>query len=95
MLTSKYSGKVEGLCGDYDGNYLNDFSALSVGKLANTPNEFARLWKTSPSCPDPELPDDFNPCVVRLGALNEGHLRALDEGRFELNPCGRKDCLLR
>ena len=63
-LVSKYNGKVEGLCGDYDGNYLNDFAELGSGKVAKTPNEFARLWKTSQSCPDPDLPDDFNPCNV-------------------------------
>ena len=65
MLPSKYSGKIEGLCGDYDGNYLNDFSELSEGNLAKTPNEFARLWKTSPLCPDPDLPQDFDPCMVK------------------------------
>ena len=64
MLPAKFHGNVEGLCGDFDGNYLNDFVELSTGKLARTSNEFAKLWKTSASCPDPDLPQDYNPCVV-------------------------------
>jgi len=64
ILSPRHSGKVEGMCGDFDGNFNNDFDDLLTGKIAATPNDFARLWKTSPSCPDPETPQDFDPCVV-------------------------------
>ena len=67
-LSPRHSGRVEGLCGDFDGNYNNDFHDLLTGQIAATPNDFARLWKTSPSCPDPEVPQDFDPCAVSLRA---------------------------
>lgn len=63
-LSPRHSGKVEGLCGDFDGNYQNDFVDLLTGQIAATPNDYARLWKTAPSCPDPEVPQDFDPCAV-------------------------------
>jgi len=66
MLSPRHSGRVEGLCGDFDGNYKNDFDDLQTGKIAATPNDFARLWKTSPSCPDPDIDQDFDPCGVRV-----------------------------
>ena len=68
-LSPRHSGRVEGLCGDFDGNYNNDFDDLLTGQIAATPNDFARLWKTSPSCPDPDIPQDFDPCAVRCQYL--------------------------
>ena len=65
-LSPRHSGRVEGLCGDFDGNYNNDFHDLVTGQIAATPNDFARLWKTSPSCPDPEIPQDYDPCAVSV-----------------------------
>ena len=65
-LSPRHSGRVEGLCGDFDGNFNNDFDDLLTGQIAATPNDFARLWKTSPSCPDPDIPQDFDPCAVRF-----------------------------
>jgi len=69
-LSPRHSGRVEGLCGDFDGNANNDFHDLLSGQIAATPNDFARLWKTSPSCPDSDVPQDFDPCAVSFrGAI--------------------------
>ena len=71
LLSPRYSGHVEGLCGDFDGNYDNEFADLSSGQLAATPREFAQRWKTanSVSCPEPNIPEDFDPCTVSCSIL--------------------------
>ena len=65
-MSNTYSGDVEGLCGDFDGNYMNDFYDLHSGQIAATPTEFGRLWKTISTCPDPDILSDFDSCVVRF-----------------------------
>jgi len=59
-VSTRYSGQVEGLCGNFDGNSNDDFS------MVENPSQFAARWKTSTSCPDAHLPDDYQPCRVRL-----------------------------
>jgi len=58
-LSKRYSGQVEGLCGNFDGDSNDDFAML------DSPTLFAARWKTSTSCPDSKLPDDYQPCRVR------------------------------
>lgn len=54
-------GEVCGLCGDFDGDGLNDFT--TKGQLTvSSPIEFANSWKVSSSCPDVEMNGD--PCIV-------------------------------
>jgi len=63
-LAPRHSGNVQGLCGNYDGNYDNDFRDVASGQIAANAREYGNLWKTSPSCPDPDVPVDYDPCSV-------------------------------
>ena len=65
MLSPRHSGDVEGICGNYDGIYDNDLNDVSSGQIAATPRDYVSMWKTSSSCPDPDLPEDYDPCAVR------------------------------
>ncbi|XP_047195738.1 mucin-2 [Hippoglossus stenolepis] len=59
LLEPQHSGKVCGLCGDFDGDVQNDFT--TQGQLeVSTPTEFANSWKVHSSCPDAETSVD--PC---------------------------------
>ncbi|XP_027128683.1 mucin-2 [Larimichthys crocea] len=61
LLEPQHSGEVCGLCGDFDGDGLNDFT--TKGQLTvSSPIEFANSWKVSSSCPDVEMNGD--PCIV-------------------------------
>ncbi|KAM8970878.1 uncharacterized protein ACOB8E_004943 [Sarcophilus harrisii] len=50
-LHQRYKGKVCGLCGNYDGNSLNDFTTRSLSVVGDV-QEFGNSWKLSPTCPD-------------------------------------------
>uniref|UniRef100_A0A4X2KA21 VWFD domain-containing protein n=1 Tax=Vombatus ursinus TaxID=29139 RepID=A0A4X2KA21_VOMUR len=50
-LDQHYKGKVCGLCGNYDGNSMNDFTTRSLSVVGDV-QEFGNSWKSSPSCPD-------------------------------------------
>ncbi|XP_049449990.1 mucin-2-like [Epinephelus fuscoguttatus] len=50
-LSSKYKGRVCGLCGNYDGNANNDFTTRCHAVVVN-PLVFGNSWKDLPSCPD-------------------------------------------
>ena len=50
---------MEGLCGNFDGDTNDDFLML------DSPALFAARWKTSPTCPDSHVPEDYEPCRVR------------------------------
>ncbi|KAM9302198.1 mucin-2-like [Gastrophryne carolinensis] len=50
-VSSKFEGKLCGLCGNYDGNANNDFTTRSNAVVANA-EEFGDSWKLSPTCPD-------------------------------------------
>ncbi|XP_068963372.1 mucin-5AC-like, partial [Petaurus breviceps papuanus] len=51
QLSPDFKGKVCGLCGNYDGNSLNDFTTRSLSVVGDV-QEFGNSWKISPSCPD-------------------------------------------
>ena len=51
-LSSKYMGRVEGLCGDYNGQDNDDLSGITTGRLASTKQEFGNQWKTDATCAD-------------------------------------------
>lgn len=44
-------GQVCGLCGNYDGNSINDFTTRSQSVVENV-LEFGNSWKVSSTCPD-------------------------------------------
>lgn len=55
----KWEGKLEGLCGDFDGNQGNDAAVSTV--------DFCNTWKTRSSCADSPHPPpiQLEPCYVR------------------------------
>uniref|UniRef100_A0A3Q3BH39 VWFD domain-containing protein n=1 Tax=Kryptolebias marmoratus TaxID=37003 RepID=A0A3Q3BH39_KRYMA len=53
LLEPEHSGEVCGLCGNFDGDGLNDFT--TQGQLVvDSVLEFANSWKATSSCPDEE-----------------------------------------
>ncbi|XP_078197925.1 mucin-5B-like [Callithrix jacchus] len=60
-LHQDYKGRVCGLCGNFDGNAINDFTTRSRSVVGDA-LEFGNSWKLSPSCPDALLPKD--PCTA-------------------------------
>ncbi|XP_062974480.1 mucin-5B-like [Elgaria multicarinata webbii] len=58
-LTADYKGHVCGLCGNYDGNGINDFTTRSQSVVGDV-LEFGNSWKVSPTCPDAKCLKD--PC---------------------------------
>nr|XP_033784141.1 mucin-5AC isoform X2 [Geotrypetes seraphini] len=60
-LSSEFQGKVCGLCGNYDGNAINDFTTRSQSVVSDV-IEFGNSWKFSPTCPDASETKD--PCTA-------------------------------
>ncbi|XP_075402664.1 mucin-5B [Tenrec ecaudatus] len=60
-LHPDYKGKVCGLCGNFDGNAINDFTTRSQSVVGDV-LEFGNSWKFSPTCPDALAPRD--PCIA-------------------------------
>ncbi|XP_042638043.1 mucin-5AC [Orycteropus afer afer] len=60
-LSPEFKGKVCGLCGNFDGNAINDFTTRSQSVVGDV-LEFGNSWKFSPSCPDTRAPRD--PCTT-------------------------------
>ncbi|XP_057634690.1 mucin-5B [Chionomys nivalis] len=60
-LQQHYKGRVCGLCGNFDGNAINDFTTRSQSVVSDV-LEFGNSWKFSPSCPDAPVPKD--PCTA-------------------------------
>ncbi|XP_014888398.1 mucin-2-like, partial [Poecilia latipinna] len=53
LLEPQHAGSVCGLCGNFDGNGLNDFTTQGQLVVSN-PLEFANSWKVQSTCPDKE-----------------------------------------
>ncbi|XP_054246712.1 mucin-5B [Indicator indicator] len=58
-LSPGFKGQVCGLCGNYDGNGINDFTTRSQYVVENV-LEFGNSWKVSSTCPDAQSIKD--PC---------------------------------
>ncbi|XP_070791147.1 LOW QUALITY PROTEIN: mucin-5AC [Pituophis catenifer annectens] len=58
-LRADFKGEVCGLCGNYDGNDINDFTTRSQSVVGDV-LEFGNSWKVSPTCPD--VPNTRDPC---------------------------------
>uniref|UniRef100_A0A3Q3GXB0 Mucin-5AC-like n=1 Tax=Labrus bergylta TaxID=56723 RepID=A0A3Q3GXB0_9LABR len=58
--THSFTGKVCGLCGNYDGNSQNDFTTRSLDVVADV-LEFGNSWKVSSNCPNAQSIKD--PCA--------------------------------
>ncbi|KAJ6664961.1 hypothetical protein lerEdw1_005192 [Lerista edwardsae] len=58
-LGPEYEGDVCGLCGNFDGNDLNDFTTRSLSVVGDV-LEFGNSWKVSPTCPDAK--NNRDPC---------------------------------
>ncbi|XP_025026903.1 mucin-5B-like, partial [Python bivittatus] len=58
-LTAEFKGQVCGLCGNYDGNDINDFTTRRQSVIGDV-LEFGNSWKVSPTCPD--VPSSRDPC---------------------------------
>ncbi|XP_062402502.1 mucin-2-like [Sardina pilchardus] len=59
ILQPEHTGKVCGLCGNFNGDGQDDFTTQNQLLVSNV-LEFANSWKVSSSCPDAE--DNFDPC---------------------------------
>ncbi|XP_029005418.1 SCO-spondin [Betta splendens] len=62
-LAAHLRGRVEGLCGNFDGDAENDFTTRQ-GIIESTPELFGNSWKVSPSCPDVADQDLRDPCAL-------------------------------
>nr|XP_034994227.1 mucin-5B-like [Zootoca vivipara] len=58
-LRDDFKGQVCGLCGNYDGNGMNDFTTRSQSVVGDV-LEFGNSWKVSPTCPEAKCTKD--PC---------------------------------
>ncbi|XP_077177565.1 mucin-5AC-like [Paroedura picta] len=58
-ISPDFKGQVCGLCGNYDGNGINDFRTRSQSVVGDV-LEFGNSWKVSPTCPDAQCIKD--PC---------------------------------
>ncbi|XP_054828890.1 mucin-5B-like isoform X1 [Eublepharis macularius] len=58
-ISPDFKGQVCGLCGNYDGNGINDFTTRSQSIVGDV-LEFGNSWKVSPTCPDAKCIKD--PC---------------------------------
>ncbi|XP_009072977.1 PREDICTED: mucin-19, partial [Acanthisitta chloris] len=58
-LSPDFKGQICGLCGNYDGNSVNDFTTRSQSVVENV-LEFGNSWKVSSTCPDASSVKD--PC---------------------------------
>ncbi|XP_053219037.1 mucin-5B-like [Podarcis raffonei] len=58
-LRDDFKGQVCGLCGNYDGNGMNDFTTRSQSVVSDV-LEFGNSWKVSPTCPEAKCTKD--PC---------------------------------
>ncbi|CAM2115408.1 unnamed protein product [Caretta caretta] len=58
-LSPDFKGQVCGLCGNYDGNGINDFTTRSQSVVGDV-LEFGNSWKVSLTCPDANSAKD--PC---------------------------------
>ncbi|ETE61071.1 Mucin-5B [Ophiophagus hannah] len=58
-LGAEFKGEVCGLCGNSDGNAVNDFTTRSRSVVGDV-LEFGNSWKVSPTCPDAKCVKD--PC---------------------------------
>uniref|UniRef100_K7GA57 Mucin-5B-like n=1 Tax=Pelodiscus sinensis TaxID=13735 RepID=K7GA57_PELSI len=58
-LSPDFKSQICGLCGNYDGNAINDFTTRSQSVVQNV-LEFGNSWKVSLTCPDANYPKD--PC---------------------------------
>ena len=65
-LHQQYRGRVEGLCGNFDGMQENDFSIQSEGAFFTNAVDFGDYYKTQPSCPNAGLPDSHDTCEVTV-----------------------------
>ncbi|XP_015271238.1 PREDICTED: mucin-5AC-like, partial [Gekko japonicus] len=59
-MSPDFKGQVCGLCGNYDGNGMNDFTTRSQSVVGDV-LEFGNSWKVSPTCPDAKCTKD--PCT--------------------------------
>ncbi|MEQ2161771.1 hypothetical protein GOODEAATRI_012952 [Goodea atripinnis] len=61
LLEPQHSGEVCGLCGNFDGDGLNDLTTQGQLVVSNM-LEFANSWKVSSTCPDVE--ENVDSCAV-------------------------------
>ncbi|XP_077160383.1 SCO-spondin-like isoform X2 [Paroedura picta] len=62
-LDPKYQGRVEGLCGNFDGDTENDFTSRQ-GIVEPTAGLFGNSWRVSLLCPEVNSEDFEHPCTV-------------------------------
>ena len=63
-MSDQHKNSVEGLCGNFDDNYQNEFQDVKSGSLISTPQSFGFKWRATNLCKSKGLADDFDPCKV-------------------------------
>ena len=48
-LSDRWAGQVKGLCGNFDGNTMNEYESSQGGVVLQT--EFVNSWRKESSCP--------------------------------------------
>ncbi|KAM9163493.1 LOW QUALITY PROTEIN: SCO-spondin-like [Pangshura tecta] len=62
-LDPRYQGRVEGLCGNFDGDTENDFTSRQ-GIVEPTSDLFGNSWRVSLLCPEVNNEDFEHPCIA-------------------------------
>ncbi|XP_033102325.1 SCO-spondin-like [Anneissia japonica] len=62
-IEPQFNSKVKGLCGDFNGDQINDYSTRT-GLVVQSPDNFANSWQVLNNCPDVSLLSLESPCEV-------------------------------
>ncbi|KAI7792293.1 SCO-spondin [Triplophysa rosa] len=85
-LMPHLSGRMGGLCGNFDGDAENDFTTRQ-GIMESTPELFGNSWKVSPSCPDVTDQDLRDPCIINPHRVTWAKKKCAVIGQEIFSPC--------
>ncbi|KAI3378146.1 hypothetical protein SNEBB_007090, partial [Seison nebaliae] len=71
FVKTSLKNKVEGLCGDYDGNKWNDADQGAQGVASTSIFNFARSWKLKQNCEEKYVPQECTDAAAKAFAENK------------------------